>query len=238
MKIFEKIKLIDLGILIGNTLVICDLHIGVEEAMAKQGMLLPKFNFKDLIKRMEEIFLLSDVKRFERIIINGDLKHEFGSISDEEWRHSLKFIDFMSRHADEVILIKGNHDKILGPIAGKRNLHVVDEYMINDILILHGDKLPASMKGIKTIIIGHEHPAITITEGAKSEKFKCYLVGKYKGKDLIVQPSMKLISEGVDVRCGDLLSPFLKRDISDFRVIVVGDRLYDFGKLGGCDCFG
>ena len=231
MRISENIKLIDLGILVGRTLIICDLHIGVEEAMAKQGMLLPKFHFRDLIKRMEEIFLLSDVKRFERIIINGDLKHEFGSISDEEWRNSLKFIDFMSKHADEVILIKGNHDKILGPIAGKRNLSVVDEYRMGDILILHGDKLPSRMKGIKTIIIGHEHPAITIKEGAKSEKFKCYLIGKYKGKELIVHPSMKLISEGVDVSEGNLLSPFLKGDISDFRVIVVGDRLYDFGML-------
>lgn len=232
MKVFKNIKLVDLGILIDKTLVICDLHIGVEEAMAKQGMLLPKFHFRDLIKRMEEMFLLSEVKRFERIIINGDLKHEFGSISDEEWRNSLKFLDFLSIHADEIILIKGNHDKILGPIAGKRGLRIVDEYKMGEILILHGDKLPASMRGIKTIIIGHEHPAITLKEGAKSEKFKCYLIGKYKGKELIVQPSMKLISEGVDVSCGDLLSPFLKRDISEFRVIVVGDRLYDFGVLG------
>ena len=233
MKVFGNIKLVDLGILIGNTLIICDLHIGVEEAMAKQGMLLPKFHFRDLIKRVGNIFSKCGVKRFERIIINGDLKHEFGSISDEEWRNTLKFLDYLSQRSDGVILIKGNHDNILGPIAEKRNIMVVDEYRMDDVLVLHGDKLPKRLSGVNTIIIGHEHPAITIKDGAKSEKFKCYLIGKYKGKDLIVQPSMKLLSGGIDVGEGDLLSPFLQGDISDFKVIVVGDRLYDFGELRG-----
>lgn len=231
MKLLNNITLLDLAIVIDRTLVICDAHIGIEEAMAKHGILIPRFHFKDIIRRMNKIFSKARIKRFERIIINGDLKHEFGSISDEEWRNTIRFIDFLSEHTDEIILIRGNHDKIIRPIAEKRDLIIVDEYRINNILICHGDKVPKGMSEIKTIIIGHEHPAITIRETAKAEKFKCYIIGKYKRKNLIVQPSLNLLSEGTDVSMEKLLSPFLDQDLSDFDVIVVGDRLYDFGKL-------
>ena len=31
----------------------------------------------------------------EQVIINGDLKHEFGTISDQEWRDVLKIFDLI-----------------------------------------------------------------------------------------------------------------------------------------------
>lgn len=232
MKILN-VKLFDLGIVIGKNLVICDLHIGIEEALHKQGIFLPKFHIKDVIKRMEYVIHITGYERLDKIIINGDIKHEFGKISEEEWRNVLKFIDFISRYCDEIILVKGNHDMILGPIADKRGIRVVENYRVGNVLICHGDKLPGDddLKDVSTIIIGHEHPAIIIREGAKSEKFKCYLVGDYLGKSLIVQPSLNLLTEGTAVNEGKMLSPFLQGDIRNFNVIAVGDDLYEFGKL-------
>ena len=69
------------------------------------------------------------------IIINGDIKHEFGTISEQEWRHTLRLLDFLSRYCDEVILIKGNHDMILGPIAKKRNVKVLEYYVAEPIAV-------------------------------------------------------------------------------------------------------
>ena len=84
---------------------------------------------------------------------------------------------------------------------------------------------------IKTVIIGHEHPAINLKDGPRSEKYKCFLKGKFKSYDLIVQPSFTPLIEGTDILAEDLLSPFLKKNLYDFQVFIVGDKVYDFGKI-------
>lgn len=225
----KKLEIIDLGIYIPEfkALIIADTHIGYEESLNKQGVLIPKFHFKDTIQRLEKIFL--KVKP-EIAVINGDVKDEFGTISETEWRNTLKLIDFLLERCKEVVLIKGNHDKIIGPIAKKRNVKVVEQFLIDDILILHGNEIPDKLPKCKTIIIGHEHPAVGLREGTRKEVFKCYLIGKWKNKELVAQPSFNLITEGTDVLKEKLLSPFLT-NIDNFKCLVVGDKIYDFGKI-------
>ncbi|MBU0628903.1 MAG: metallophosphoesterase [Nanoarchaeota archaeon] len=233
MEITKGIGVIGLSLYLKkeNTLVISDTHIGYEESLNKQGVLIPRFQFKEIIKRLENIF--KKTGKVDKIIINGDIKHEFGTISEQEWRHTLRLLDFLGRHCNELVLIKGNHDKVLGPIAEKRKVKVVEEYKVGSILIIHGDKIPDEkrLKGIKTIIIGHEHPAVSVKEGSRAELFKCFLKGKWKGRALIVQPSFNLVTEGTDVLKERLLSPFLKQDLGKFECFVVADNIYGFGKL-------
>ena len=88
-------------------LIIADIHIGYEEALNKQGILVPRTSFKDIVKRFEKI--IKQIGKPNKIIINGDIKHEFGTISETEWRHTLRFLDLLAKHSKEVILIKGNH---------------------------------------------------------------------------------------------------------------------------------
>jgi|TARA_B100001971_G_C18254880_1_gene581214 putative SbcD/Mre11-related phosphoesterase len=279
MQILKGIQIIDLALLIKDNLIIADTHIGYEEALNKQGILIPRFQFKEIIQRLEATFkalannrseggwrtLSKNIKRkerlsslkskssnndkkinsndnkkvdndsnkklFNKIIINGDIKHEFGIISETEWRHTLQLLDFLKKYCNEVILIKGNHDKILGPIAKKRDVKVVDNYIIENILITHGNKIPEKLTKIKTIIIAHEHPAISLKEGPRVELFKCFLKGKYKNKNLIVQPSFNLVQEGTDILKEKVLSPLLKQDLSNFKAYVVADKVYNFGKI-------
>jgi putative SbcD/Mre11-related phosphoesterase len=217
-----------------KTLVISDIHIGLEEAMNRQGVLIPRFQLKRVLEELERVI---GQTRPERIVIAGDLKHEFGGISEQEWRDTLKVLDFLAKDAREVVLIKGNHDTILGPIAEKRNIKVLDFLRIGEVYITHGDKIPKrDNKGFqdsKIVIIGHEHPAVSIREKSRAELFKCFLVGKYGRKSLIVMPSMNFVAEGTDILREELLSPFLE-DIGDFRVLVTSDEpyeTYDFGKV-------
>lgn len=230
MKISKGIEAKDLALYLAahKLLVIADVHIGYEEALNKQGVLVPRMQFKDIMLKLESVVHGLD---FETVIILGDLKHEFGKISDQEWRETLKFLDFF--RDKNVVLIKGNHDTVLGPIAEKRNVEVVDDYSVGDMLFMHGDKTPTEdkLKDVKTIIIGHEHPAVSIREGERSEKYKCYLVGSWEGKELIVMPSFITLTSGTDVSQEKLISPFLKQDLSSFEVFVISDKVYDFGKL-------
>ena len=221
-------------------LIIADLHIGYEEALNRQGILVPRTLFKELKKDLNE--LLEKTKP-GTVVINGDLKHEFQEISEQEWKETLEILDLMLKHG-KVILVKGNHDNILQPIASKRKLKIVDSYCADDIGIIHGDKLLNEIvkgRGIKAkssalptkiLIIGHEHPAISLKEEPKVEKYKCFLLGKWKGKKLIVMPSFLPTIEGTDVLKEKLLSPYLHQKLDNFEVFVIGDKTYRFGKLG------
>lgn len=232
MQLAKNIQIIDLSLYFEEqkVLVVSDFHIGFEESLNKQGVFVPRFQLKDILARLEKIFEQTKPKI---VVINGDLKHEFGRISEQEWRDVLCLIDFISKNCEQIILIKGNHDAILAPIAKKRNVKVEKEFIVGDALIIHGDVVQKIDKSIKTVIIGHEHPAISLREKGRVEKYKCFLRGTYKRKKLIVLPSFNLVTDGTDVLKEQLLSPFLK-NISDFGVFVVNDKtkeILDFGKI-------
>jgi len=232
MKINDNLEIIDLALYLKKekALIISDMHIGYEESLNKQGILIPKFQFKETLERLTKIFSKVNPKI---IILNGDFKHEFGTISDSEWKDTLKILDFLISKCEELILIKGNHDTILEPIARRRNLIVKPYYKINDYYICHGEEISSNLDFTysKTIVIGHEHPAVSIKSNTRSELYKCFLVGKFKNKTLIVIPSFNLVTEGTDVLRERLLSPFLQEDLDDFEVYVVSDKIYKFGKL-------
>jgi len=237
MEIIKGIEIVGKALWIKKEkiLVLADLHIGYEEALNKQGMLVPRVQFEETIKELNEV--LDEVKKKFKtkpltIVINGDLKHEFGEISEQEWRETLKVLGLLMKNCNSVVLVKGNHDTILEPIAKKKKLKIIDYYFVNGICILHSNKVflePITKANI--LIIAHDHPAVTLREGAKRETYKCFLYGSWKNKKLIVMPSFLPIVEGADVRNGKILSPFLKQNLDYFDVYIIGDKVYKFGKL-------
>ncbi|MBI1968498.1 metallophosphoesterase [Candidatus Woesearchaeota archaeon] len=209
-------------------LIINDLHIGYEEALQQKGVLVPRFQLREIQQMLQQIF---QHVQPEMLIINGDLKHEFGRILRQEWTEILAFFDFLAEHTKKIVLIKGNHDVIIGPLAERKGVEVVKELRIGDTLIIHGDAVVQT--DAKRLIIGHEHPAVTLREGSKREKYKCFLRGKWKRKELIVMPSFNPLLEGTDILKEQLLSPFLT-EIKDFDVFIVGkENAFAFGKVGG-----
>ncbi len=207
-------------------LIINDLHLGYEEALHRKGILVPRFQLQEIKEQITRIF--HNVSP-ATVIINGDLKHEFGTVLQQEWKEVLEFLDFVLNEVAEVIIIRGNHDPLLKFIAEKRAVQVVTEYLVGDTLIVHGDHLVDTKA--KRIIIGHEHPALTIRKGSKREKYKCFLKGKWQGKELIAVPSFNPLLEGTDILKERLLSPFLE-DVSRFEVYVVGKgEVFWFGKV-------
>jgi uncharacterized protein len=232
VNIHPNMEIIDIALYMPayETIIFSDFHMGYEEALTSRGALIPRFQFKDTMERLSKIF--SNIKhKLKNIIINGDLKHEFGTISNQEWRDILKLIDYLSTKAEQIIIVKGNHDVMLDPVTKKRNVKLVKEYRIDKILISHGDTITNNLKKIKTIIIGHDHPALGLKEHSRKENFKCFLKGKWKRKTLIAQPSFNLVVEGTDVLEGKFLSPYLQKSIKNFEVWAVADKPLYFGKI-------
>ena len=233
MKLNNNIEIIDLGLYLvkEKTLILSDLHIGIEECLNRQGILIPRSQFQDILTKLK--LILNEVQ-VNRVIFNGDLKHEFGEISKQEWNNILNLFDFL--HDKEIIIIKGNHDPILKPIAEKRGMKLVDSYNINDVTVLHGDKIVENLNN--TLIIGHEHPAISLKKGIRTEKYPCFLKGKYNKHELIVMPSFNLLTHGSNILKERLLSPFLT-NIENFEVYILEptedlntlSKILYFGKI-------
>ncbi|MBN1275480.1 metallophosphoesterase [Candidatus Woesearchaeota archaeon] len=216
-----------------TTLIIADLHLGAERSMIDAGALLPRAQ-RDatftLIKGLMQEATPS------RIIINGDLKHDFGRIGEEEWRDVLALLDLLLEQAP-VTIILGNHDQLLEPILKKRNLPAERCVHAEGWLITHGDKAPSEEELMKArgVIIGHEHPTLLLDDGVRKERYKCFLHGTYKGKDLIVLPSAYPLVEGTDLLREEPLGPLLKEATKLEAYIMDGDNLLPFGPLDSLD---
>lgn len=231
MKLDNNIELLDRAVYLAysNTLIISDLHVGHSESLLFRGVLIPLREENETISKLNS--LLGN-KHFDRIIVNGDFKHEFGKILKTELGATEEIIDLLKKHTKKIILIKGNHDTLLNRITLNKAIEIKNSESIGDVYICHGHKSPkdCELKNIKKIIIGHEHPAITLSESNRVEKYKCFMVGMYRERTLIVVPSFNPALEGTDVRNRKFLSPLLDAK-GDYRIIVSSDKLLDFGLL-------
>ena len=206
-------------------LVIADLHIGYEQALNEQGILAPRAMFKEIEREIKGLLKLKP----KTIVINGDLKHEFGRISRQEWQETIKILELFSEKS-KVVLIKGNHDTILKPIAKKRRIELKDYYLARDVCFIHGHKMFKECldKKIKTLIMGHRHPALVLRDRAKSESYKCFLVGRWKGKHVIIMPSFFPLVEGSDISADFENKLAFNFNLKVFKAYAIGEGVYDF----------
>src|SRR4030042_5331474 len=117
-----------------KVLVLGDLHLGWEESLNEQGIFVPRRQFQEIVRDLNEVFEKIKKEKIEgegrikeeleekikEIVVLGDLKHEFGEISEQEWREVKGILDIFKAKAEKVVLIKGNHDTILEPIAERK----------------------------------------------------------------------------------------------------------------------
>ncbi len=218
-----------------NALVIADPHLGYEGVMAKKGLLLPKVNLENIKKLLSSAIGQTGAKS---VIVDGDIKNEFSTVEQEEFNELYDFIGFMKERGVEPILIKGNHDNFVERYKDPFNLKIFRQATkIGKYLFFHGEEMPPDEKGVKMLIMGHEHPAIGMYNTAGSrEKLPCFLYGTWKKSKLLVMPAINYYATGTDVNLRpkeDLLAPSLRRiDIGKMHAIVVGyGSTMDFGTV-------
>jgi uncharacterized protein len=214
-------------------IVIGDLHLGYEEQMQTTGVFVFRRQLKEVINLLEQIF--EAVSLVDEIVLLGDVKHNFGKITKQEWQDISFLFDYLKEKTERISVIRGNHDSVLGPIAKKKNVALKEYYIIGSYCFLHGNKDFAEIynKEIKHWIIGHGHPAVAISDGIKTEKYKCFLVGKYMKKEVIIVPSFFSYFAGSDPRKNDLNLAW-NFNLEKFEVEVVQDNnleVLSFGKL-------
>ncbi|MGA2130105.1 MAG: metallophosphoesterase [Candidatus Pacearchaeota archaeon] len=220
-------------------LVIGDLHIGYEEALIESGILVPEQQVKEVIEDLKKIIKKIEESswKIKKVIFIGDVKHMF-SWEYAEKKNFNKILEFLHEYVNEkdIIIIKGNHD------TSQLGLPLKNYYIEGDLAFLHGHiSYPEVFdKKINIVVSGHRHPSVTLAEkpGVKKEDYKCFLVGKIKGKTFIVVPSFVGFYEGTPVNEYkeshlDSFSIIPRKDILKFKVYVIGDdKVYEFGRVG------
>ncbi|MFP4000819.1 MAG: metallophosphoesterase [Candidatus Natronoplasma sp.] len=231
MKIFEKFEIVDnypaLYLKEINALIISDLHLGLEALMAESGLYMPKFQLEEMKNDLEE---LSEKRDFEKLMVCGDIKHEFSETSYQEKVEVEEFLEFSQKLAKDIYLVKGNHDNyLIYPVKKYENVELEESFVFDGVNFIHGDKKVESINGpdVEYIVMGHEHAALSLTDevGAR-EKIRCFLYGEMRnGKKLIVMPAFSRLAEGSQlnqVRKKDLLSPVLKDMITVGEMKAIG----------------
>lgn len=220
-----------------KALVLSDLHLGYEAAMAKRGMLAPRMNLGEILKMLSSAMTGRDV---ESIIVDGDIKNDFSDVDESEFNELLELAQFAKQRGKKLVLIKGNHDNFVDRYKKPFGFVVhAQEARIGRYLFFHGEELPGDgAKESEFLIMGHEHPAIGIyNEAGSQERLKCFLYGNYKGKRLLVLPAANYFSQGTAVNIepkSSLLAPiFKKAEINRMHAVALGyGSTIDFGAVG------
>ena len=209
-------------------LVVGDLHLGYEESLERSGVLAGRKYFDEMIKDFDLVF--SKVGKVDTVCLLGDVKHNFSGNLRQEWNDALELFEYLLKHCSGIKVIRGNHDNYLMTITGKvKKTEVVESYVVGDTGFVHGNK--EVELDVKRIVMGHGHPAVKISDGTKTEKYKCFLVGKWKKKEIIVVPSFAEYYQGSDPEDSDLEERW-GFDLEKFEVKVVnGLEALGFGKL-------
>ena len=159
--------------------------------MNSLGVVFSQKMFKEILKDLKVI--VKRVKKVEKIVLLGDVRHSFGKVWKQEKKDLGKLFDFLEKSfpGKKIILIRGNHD---------------------------------------TLVVGHFHPAIDVTDGEKSERFKCFLIGMLKRKKILVVPSFFPLVEGANI-LGDCYINLLPIKKKEAYVLDDNGKIYNFGKI-------
>ncbi len=221
----QEVKLHPYGVLILNDKVgvVADLHIGYESNYIS----LINVQTKLIYDRLKAVVEDQGIKQ---LIINGDVKHSFTKESIEEWGEVKKLFERLCALTD-VVVIKGNHDNYVETMLSKTDVVVKKRVVVDGWLIEHGHE--KSRDGEKGVIIGHEHPAITLRdEVGGRQTFPCFL--HIKAENVWVLPSMNPWTYGSNMLSQQTtLSPYLNRDnlLSAHVYATDFERLFDFGTI-------
>ncbi len=145
-----------------RTLVIADLHIGWEVALAEQGIHVPSQTGKMLQKLLQ----LIDKCKPTNLLILGDVKHTIARVDMGEWRDIPEFFEALSQEVSSIQVILGNHDGNLEPLLPEKiQLFPQTGLAIDNVGYFHGNAWPApELLGCHSLVMGHVHPTVAFRD--------------------------------------------------------------------------
>jgi uncharacterized protein len=180
------------------TLLVSDLHLGLEKEMASKGFRIPPYSQRML----DRINAMAEKNRLNRIIVVGDVKHSIGKVEDIDWGTIPWFFDTLLDIFREVEVVPGNHDggiKFLLPSRVK--LHPAEGTVIGErrkVGVAHGHSWPSQeVITSRTIVMGHSHFRYEMRDkfGGRSKE-AVWLFATYDVAELLVKAGHLPVKRG------------------------------------------
>lgn len=210
-----------------RTMVLGDLHLGIEASLELEGTHLPRAQALEMRRRIDE---LVNAYAPERIVVLGDLKHEFSRNLDQEWSQVRGMLEHL-RSLAELTVVRGNHDNYLATITASMGLDLVDRAVVDGFHLSHGHVVDEG----RPLVQGHEHPSARLFDGVGGYvKLPAFLYNQQA--EVLVLPAFSPLAAGNDVASlfsGDILSPGLRGlDMGEAQVFGCSDiGLIRLGKV-------
>lgn len=149
------------ALMIDKTLVIADLHIGIEYEYRQSGIHIPS----QTPKLLERIMNIIEKHKIKRLILLGDIKHKVPGITFQEEREIPAFL----KHLSEIVsvdIVPGNHDSGIKDYLPKTiHLYPSTGFGFKGYFFSHGHAWPGKkFLNNKYLLLGHIHPAIEFTD--------------------------------------------------------------------------
>ena len=211
-----------------RTLVVADLHLGYVWAHRFGGQLLPLSAREDSAERLLD--LIASYRPSE-VVLLGDIVHRV--VPAPELRLEVRRLASEVSGRARLRIVLGNHDAHLSTLLSGLDAEVetARQLRAGSHLLLHGDgpddddRVAEAFRETAPdgrVIIGHEHPALTLSDGVSSSvKCPCFLASR----EVLVLPAFSRWAAGGYAGEGRFLSPFARAVRFDQGIAIIADKL-------------
>ena len=211
-----------------RTLAVADLHLGYAWAHRAEGQLLPVDTREDSTERLLKLL---DRYPAEEVVLLGDIVHR--AVDVPALHTELRWLALTVGERARLRLIGGNHDRELAATLATAGivLEIDTSAIVGPHLLLHGDERDESVAKSRLgeqaalggrVILGHEHPAIGLSDGVASHvKCPCFVAGP----NFLVLPAFSRWAAGGDIRSHRFMSPYARLRPAESAIAIVAGKL-------------
>ncbi len=141
-----------------RVLVVADLHIGWEVALAEQGIHVPS----QTPKLRDKLLKLVDLYKPTSLLFVGDVKHTIATVGLQEWRDIPELFEALIDRVKDIKIVLGNHDGNLEPLLPPSvRIYPSTGLALCGVGFFHGNAWPTpELLQCRSLVIGHVHPTV------------------------------------------------------------------------------
>jgi hypothetical protein len=161
-----------------RTLVVGDLHIGIETDFAIGGVKIPS-GTPAMVARLRSLAAKTGARK---LVIAGDLKHSVRGVTEQESVELPRALREMGQAFEEVVVVPGNHDGWVDtvlptPPSPVRMAPMGGHLCRGGLLVVHGHAWPDRdlAARARALVVAHNHTAIALEDGlGRAVKEACW----------------------------------------------------------------